>query len=194
MRILITNDDGINAPGLEALADIAAEIAGPDGEVWTVAPAFEQSGVGHCISYAHPTLIAELARRLSRSEGDLAEDIGAWVARIPTIRRLLRFAAPDFAGFMTVLPEMGDRITMVVRGFELPRIRVRAAAHGWCVAIEGDGVWPHVLSGILHAMADDYGVLAVISVRPEGLSVSVPLTDFSEGRPFSLSDPMVGLG
>lgn len=140
------------------------------------------------------TLIAELARRLSRSEGDLAEDIGAWVARIPTIRRLLRFAAPDFAGFMTVLPEMGDRITMVVRGFELPRIRVRAAAHGWCVAIEGDGVWPHVLSGILHAMADDYGVLAVISVRPEGLSVSVPLTDFSEGRPFSLSDPMVGLG
>ena len=29
MRILITNDDGINAPGLEALAEIAAEIAGP---------------------------------------------------------------------------------------------------------------------------------------------------------------------
>ena len=50
MRILITNDDGINAPGLVTLAEIAAEIAGPQGEVWTVAPAFEQSGVGHCIS------------------------------------------------------------------------------------------------------------------------------------------------
>ena len=63
MRILITNDDGINAPGLSALAGIAAQLAGPDGEVWTVAPAFEQSGVAHCISYTHPTMIAELAPR-----------------------------------------------------------------------------------------------------------------------------------
>ncbi len=46
MRILITNDDGINAPGLEVLTEIATELAGPTGEVWTVAPAFEQSGVG----------------------------------------------------------------------------------------------------------------------------------------------------
>ncbi|NBT32763.1 MAG: stationary phase survival protein SurE, partial [Rhodobacteraceae bacterium] len=51
MRILITNDDGINAPGLKVLQAIAEEIAGPTGEIWTVAPAFEQSGVGHCISY-----------------------------------------------------------------------------------------------------------------------------------------------
>ena len=54
MRILITNDDGITAPGLKVLAGIAAELAGPDGEVWTVAPAFEQSGVGHCINYVAP--------------------------------------------------------------------------------------------------------------------------------------------
>ena len=73
MRILITNDDGINAPGLEALAAIAAEIAGPDGEVWTVAPAFEQSGVGHCISYTQPTLIAELAPRRWAAEGSPAD-------------------------------------------------------------------------------------------------------------------------
>ncbi|OYX25398.1 MAG: hypothetical protein B7Z10_06510 [Rhodobacterales bacterium 32-66-7] len=51
MRILITNDDGINAPGLAVLTEIATTIAGPKGEIWTVAPAFEQSGVGHCISY-----------------------------------------------------------------------------------------------------------------------------------------------
>ena len=63
MRILITNDDGINAPGLEVLTGIATEIAGPKGEVWTVAPAFEQSGVGHCISYTHPMMIAELGPR-----------------------------------------------------------------------------------------------------------------------------------
>ena len=73
MRILITNDDGINAPGLQVLAEIAAEVAGPDGEVWTVAPAFEQSGVGHCISYAHPTMVAELGPRRFAAEGSPAD-------------------------------------------------------------------------------------------------------------------------
>ncbi|MCT8159764.1 5'/3'-nucleotidase SurE [Pseudoruegeria sp. SHC-113] len=73
MRILITNDDGINAPGLAVLAAIAEEIAGPEGEVWTVAPAFEQSGVGHCISYTHPTMIAQLGPRRYAAEGSPAD-------------------------------------------------------------------------------------------------------------------------
>ncbi len=82
MRILITNDDGINAPGLEALADIAAEVAGPDGEVWTVAPAFEQSGVAHCISYVHPTLIAEMGPRRFAAEGTPADCVLAAIADV----------------------------------------------------------------------------------------------------------------
>ena len=73
MRILITNDDGINAPGLKVLTDIAHDVAGPDGEVWTVAPAFEQSGVGHCISYTHPTMIAQLDDRRFAAEGSPAD-------------------------------------------------------------------------------------------------------------------------
>lgn len=73
MRILITNDDGIWAPGLKVLAEIAAEVAGPDGEVWTVAPAFEQSGVGHCISYVRPMLISQNAERSYAVEGSPAD-------------------------------------------------------------------------------------------------------------------------
>lgn len=73
MRILITNDDGINAPGLEILYKIALEVAGPEGEVWTVAPAFEQSGVGHCISYTKPMMIAELGPRRFAAEGSPAD-------------------------------------------------------------------------------------------------------------------------
>jgi len=73
MRILVTNDDGISAPGLAVLEDIAAELAGPDGEVWTVAPAFEQSGVGHCISYTHPSMISELGPRRFAAEGSPAD-------------------------------------------------------------------------------------------------------------------------
>lgn len=79
MRILITNDDGINAPGLEVLHRIASEIAGPDGEVWTVAPAFEQSGVGHCISYTHPTMIAEMGERRFAAEGSPADCVLAGI-------------------------------------------------------------------------------------------------------------------
>jgi len=73
MRILITNDDGINAPGLEVLTRIAHDIAGPEGEVWTVAPAFEQSGVGHCISYTRPMMIARLEPRRYAAEGSPAD-------------------------------------------------------------------------------------------------------------------------
>ncbi len=73
MRILITNDDGINAPGLQVLTNIACEVAGADGEVWTVAPAFEQSGVGHCISYTHPTMIVQLEDRRFAAEGSPAD-------------------------------------------------------------------------------------------------------------------------
>ena len=79
MRILITNDDGINAPGLAVLETIAGELAGADGEVWTVAPAFEQSGVAHKISYTHPTMIAELGPRRHAAEGSPADCVLAGI-------------------------------------------------------------------------------------------------------------------
>jgi 5'-nucleotidase len=89
MRILITNDDGINAPGLEILHAIATEVAGPEGEVWTVAPAFEQSGVGHCISYVHPTMIAELGPRRFAAEGSPADCV------LAAVNDVLTDAPPD---------------------------------------------------------------------------------------------------
>ena len=82
MRILVTNDDGINAPGLAVAEGIAAAIAGDGGEVWTVAPAFEQSGVGHCISYTHPTLISEFGPRRWAAEGSPADCVLAAVHEI----------------------------------------------------------------------------------------------------------------
>ena len=88
MRILITNDDGINAPGLATLTAIAHDVAGPDGEVWTVAPAFEQSGVGHCISYAAPTMIAKLSDRRYAAEGSPADCVLAGLLCVDLISQL----------------------------------------------------------------------------------------------------------
>jgi len=47
MRILLTNDDGVDAPGLRALSDALADL----GEVTVVAPARNQSAVGRGLSY-----------------------------------------------------------------------------------------------------------------------------------------------
>lgn len=82
MRILITNDDGINAPGLAVLHAIATELAGPEGRVVTVAPAFEQSGVAHCISYTHPTMIAELGPDRFAAEGTPADCVLAGIYHV----------------------------------------------------------------------------------------------------------------
>ncbi|MEP5152561.1 5'/3'-nucleotidase SurE [Planktotalea sp.] len=84
MRILITNDDGINAPGLKVLEKIAHELAGDTGEVWVVAPAFEQSGVGHCISYTKPMLISELEPRRYAVEGSPADCVLAGLHHVMT--------------------------------------------------------------------------------------------------------------
>jgi 5'-nucleotidase len=43
-RILVTNDDGIHAPGIEVLERIARTLS---SDVWTVAPDVEQSGTSH---------------------------------------------------------------------------------------------------------------------------------------------------
>ncbi|HHS49655.1 MAG TPA: 5'/3'-nucleotidase SurE [candidate division Zixibacteria bacterium] len=58
MAILVTNDDGIYAPGLEALAAAMSEI----DEVFVIAPDREQSAVGHAITLSSPLRITHIER------------------------------------------------------------------------------------------------------------------------------------
>ncbi len=60
MRILVTNDDGISAPGLVVLEAIAAQLS---DDVWVVAPAEEQSGAGHSLTLSQPVRLNELGPR-----------------------------------------------------------------------------------------------------------------------------------
>jgi len=71
-RILLTNDDGIDAPGLAVLERIAGELA---REIWVVAPEHDQSGVSHAVSLHHPIRITERGVRrygLTGTPGDCA--------------------------------------------------------------------------------------------------------------------------
>ncbi|MEO1168050.1 MAG: 5'/3'-nucleotidase SurE [Pseudomonadota bacterium] len=56
MRILLTNDDGINAPGFAILEEIAATLS---DDIWVVAPAEEQSGAGHSLTLTVPLRLRE---------------------------------------------------------------------------------------------------------------------------------------
>ena len=60
MRILITNDDGVNARGLALLESVARRLS---DEVWVVAPAEEQSGAGHSLTLSQPVRLRRLGER-----------------------------------------------------------------------------------------------------------------------------------
>jgi 5'-nucleotidase len=60
MRILLTNDDGIHAPGLKVLERIARKLS---DDVWIVAPETDQSGVSHSLSLSDPLRLREISPR-----------------------------------------------------------------------------------------------------------------------------------
>lgn len=59
-RILVTNDDGINAPGLKVMEAIARQIS---DEVWVVAPEVNHSGAGHSLTLRRPLRTRRLSER-----------------------------------------------------------------------------------------------------------------------------------
>jgi 5'-nucleotidase len=65
MRILLTNDDGIYAPGLRALRPALLKL----GEVVVVAPATEQSAVGHSVTLTTPLIVQEVLDEERRPMG-----------------------------------------------------------------------------------------------------------------------------
>ncbi|MGB0934514.1 MAG: 5'/3'-nucleotidase SurE [Alphaproteobacteria bacterium] len=58
MRILVTNDDGVRAPGIKVLESIARQLS---DDVWVVAPQEEQSGTGHALTYRDPLRLRQVA-------------------------------------------------------------------------------------------------------------------------------------
>lgn len=56
MRILISNDDGINADGIKVLEKIARELT---SDVWVVAPEREHSGAGHSLTLLRPLRVRQ---------------------------------------------------------------------------------------------------------------------------------------
>ena len=86
MRILITNDDGIHAPGLEVCEQIARELS---DDVWIVAPESDQSGVSHSLSLNDPLRLREVAPKHFAVKGTPTDCV------IMGIRHIMKDHLPD---------------------------------------------------------------------------------------------------
>ena len=86
MRILCTNDDGIHAPGLKIVEQIARELS---DDVWIVAPELDQSGVSHSLSLNDPLRLRDVGPRHFAVRGTPTDCI------IMGARHILRDKKPD---------------------------------------------------------------------------------------------------
>jgi len=71
-RILVTNDDGINAPGLKILENIALSLS---DDVWIVAPESEQSASSHSLTLTLPLRVRKLESRRFAVNGTPADSV-----------------------------------------------------------------------------------------------------------------------
>lgn len=86
MRILITNDDGIHAPGLAVLERVARTLS---DDVTVVAPESDQSGVAHSLSLSDPLRLREISPRHFAVQGTPTDCV------IMGVRVILKGKAPD---------------------------------------------------------------------------------------------------
>jgi len=86
MRILLTNDDGIHAPGMAVLEAIAAKLS---DDVWVCAPSEENSGAGHSLTLHQPVRLREHGRQRYSVTGTPTDAINL------ALRKLFVDKAPD---------------------------------------------------------------------------------------------------
>ena len=86
MRILITNDDGIHAPGLTVCEEIARVLS---DDVWIVAPESDQSGVSHSLSLNDPLRLREVAPKHFAVKGTPTDCV------IMGVRHIMKDNPPD---------------------------------------------------------------------------------------------------
>jgi 5'-nucleotidase len=86
MRILVTNDDGIHAEGLDVCEKIARLLS---DDVWVIAPETDQSGVAHSLSLNDPLRLREVGKRRFAVRGTPTDCV------IMGVRHLLDGHDPD---------------------------------------------------------------------------------------------------
>ncbi len=87
MRLLLTNDDGIHAPGLQVLERIAAQFS---DDVWVVAPEIEQSGKSRAVTLTDPVRVRQISEKRFAVAGTPTDCV------LLALQRLVTGAEPDY--------------------------------------------------------------------------------------------------
>lgn len=136
---------------------------------------------------------------LRRPRECLLEDLGTYLIsneHLEPLRRLLRFGGVSFTDFLFSLDDLQGRSRLAVPDLALPDLAIDEGGPGsftlTCHA--GPPGFGHVMVGILRALADDYGALAVLEHRgasPAGddevIAIEVHDPAFHAGRRFDLA-------
>ncbi|MCT4553228.1 MAG: heme NO-binding domain-containing protein [Pelagimonas sp.] len=153
---------------------------------------------------AYPAdLLEEITRSaeavLNKPRDAFLEDVGTYLVSHPEregLRRLLRFAGVDFIEFLHSLDDMPGRAKLAISDLVLPELELRdQGPNQFSLIVTGDmPAFGHVMVGLLRAMADDYGALALlefqrISDQQQRIELVVVEAAFAEGREFELGGP-----
>ncbi|MEP3333896.1 heme NO-binding domain-containing protein [Sedimentitalea sp.] len=141
-------------------------------------------------------LLDAMALELERPLNEVLEDIGTFLVSNPhteSLRRLLRFCGVSYLDFLHSLDDLPDRARLAVSDLHLPALELREHAAGRFSLTCAPGLpgFGDVLVGVLRAMADDYGALAMLehSGGTNGrdvISITLIETAFAKGRSFEL--------
>lgn len=142
-------------------------------------------------------LLDSAAVRLDRPAEAILEDLGTYLVSHPNLeplRRLLRFGGVEYVDFLHSLDDLPGRARLAVPDLDLPQLELREEEAGrFALLCRADQSWfVHVMSGVLRAMADDYGALVLLEhqVLDHGVArIGIHLLDqsFAAGRSFELA-------
>jgi hypothetical protein len=155
-----------------------------------------------CDDDATYRLLSALEAQSGTPRAVLLEDLGVFLVSHPSndaLRRLLRFGGETFCDFVLDLEDLPERVQLAVPDLVLPAIEVLEHAPGRFCVVVGPGLpgFGRVLSGVLRALADDYGALVLSELqRCDEFACRIALTiaeaRFADGREFRLAVADVG--
>jgi len=167
---------------------------GPDG--FEAMQSYDDALIGAVLDAA--------AQLLAKPPEALLEDLGAYLVSLEPLRRLLRFGGVGYADFLHSLDDLQGRAQLALPDLGLPALRLVAEPGGRFAVHLGAGpagdvmarLAPPVLAGVLRAMADDYGALALIELPdPQaragagGIRIDLLQARYAKGRRFQLGLP-----
>lgn len=172
MKILVTNDDGIHAPGIQSLAQALRKV----GEVAVVAPDRERSAVGHALTLHHPLRALQLGPDIFAVDGTPTDCVNLG------IHNLLSFKPDIVVSGINRGANLGDDVTYsgtVAAAMEATLMGIPAFA----VSLVAQGLGTH------YDTAAEFAARLACHVHEKGLpadtflNVNIPDIPFNELLP-----------